>query len=432
MKSFPEQLLAARKASGLTQEQLAEQLNVSRPMISHWETGRSLPDLETARHLSQILEYNFLQESEQEFTAQPEASDTLQDTSTSPRRSHSAFFGFLVGAAVTMVVALFIILLVRPQSIPAQGTAQHVYKPFVEGDGTPEWFREPNKRLEGQAYLTMTSPEDPLKAIVSEDGEVIWRYEILLDELNGVNFTIEKYVIAMFYSKTMVLIDSFDAQTIQTWWGFNTITSGGSFSIWGDIPRRNMLGVGFMFIGVDENGNEKVFHHYLQLLQEISQTGDARQAEAIPAASPTIEELVDMYSQPNERIDDQAYVEISTEENPLRAVRSDVFASGAGWRYSFILQELNVIDFTAEQAMLTIFFSDTRETTYTYGVTDIRQWWGNNLIIGDGKKKYYLDGDMELQDAQSIGIQLSGTDANGNPRTFQYLLALSKEIADNP
>lgn len=427
MKSFPEQLLAARKASGLTQEQLAEQLNVSRPMISHWETGRSLPDLETARHLSQILEYNFLQENEQEFTAQPEASDTSQDSTTSPRRSRIAFFGFLVGVVVTIAVALLIFLPMRPQ-----GTNQIPYHPFVEGDGTPEWFRAPNKRLEGQAYLTMTSPEDPLKAIVSEDGEVIWRYEIFLDELNGVDFTIEKYVIAMFYSKTMLLIDSFDAQTIQTWWGFNTITSGGSFSIWGNIPRRNMLGVGFMFIGVDENGNEKVFHHYLQLLQEINQTSDTRQAEAIPAASPTIEELVDMYNHPNERIDGQAYVEISAEENPLRAVRSDVFVNGAGWRYSFILQELNEIDFTAEQAMLTIFFSDTRETTYTYGVSDIRQWWGNNLIIGDGKKKYYLDGDMELQDAQSIGMQLSGTDANGNPRTFQYFLALSKEIADNP
>lgn len=34
-----------RKGSGLTQEQLAEQLNVSARTVSRWETGNNLPDL---------------------------------------------------------------------------------------------------------------------------------------------------------------------------------------------------------------------------------------------------------------------------------------------------------------------------------------------------------------------------------------------------
>ena len=35
-----------RKENGLTQEQLAEQLNVSRRTVSRWETGNNLPDLD--------------------------------------------------------------------------------------------------------------------------------------------------------------------------------------------------------------------------------------------------------------------------------------------------------------------------------------------------------------------------------------------------
>ncbi len=35
-----------RKGKGLTQEQLAEQFNISRRSVSRWETGRNLPDLD--------------------------------------------------------------------------------------------------------------------------------------------------------------------------------------------------------------------------------------------------------------------------------------------------------------------------------------------------------------------------------------------------
>lgn len=40
--NISEKLLNLRKANNLTQEQLAEQLNVSRQSISKWESGVSL------------------------------------------------------------------------------------------------------------------------------------------------------------------------------------------------------------------------------------------------------------------------------------------------------------------------------------------------------------------------------------------------------
>lgn len=44
--SFGEQLSAVRRRSGLTQEQFAEQLQVSRQAVSKWESGRGYPEME--------------------------------------------------------------------------------------------------------------------------------------------------------------------------------------------------------------------------------------------------------------------------------------------------------------------------------------------------------------------------------------------------
>ena len=43
---FSEKLLTLRKANEMTQEQLAEKLDVSRQSISKWESGQATPELE--------------------------------------------------------------------------------------------------------------------------------------------------------------------------------------------------------------------------------------------------------------------------------------------------------------------------------------------------------------------------------------------------
>ena len=53
------QLIAARKAKGLTQGQLAELIGCSTAMISHLESGRLNPGLELSMRLEQVLEVPF-------------------------------------------------------------------------------------------------------------------------------------------------------------------------------------------------------------------------------------------------------------------------------------------------------------------------------------------------------------------------------------
>ncbi len=53
---FAEKLIALRKGRELTQEQLAEQLNVSRQSVSKWESGQVVPEVEKIVELSRVFD----------------------------------------------------------------------------------------------------------------------------------------------------------------------------------------------------------------------------------------------------------------------------------------------------------------------------------------------------------------------------------------
>lgn len=53
--NLSEKIFTLRKGSDLTQEQLAEALNVSRQSISKWESGQATPELEKIIAMSQVF-----------------------------------------------------------------------------------------------------------------------------------------------------------------------------------------------------------------------------------------------------------------------------------------------------------------------------------------------------------------------------------------
>lgn len=52
---FSEKLLTLRKANDMTQEQLAEKLDVSRQSVSKWESGQATPELEKIVAMSSVF-----------------------------------------------------------------------------------------------------------------------------------------------------------------------------------------------------------------------------------------------------------------------------------------------------------------------------------------------------------------------------------------
>ena len=52
---FKDNLISLRKLNNLSQEELAEKLNISRQTLSKYETGESLPDIEKCKIIAEIF-----------------------------------------------------------------------------------------------------------------------------------------------------------------------------------------------------------------------------------------------------------------------------------------------------------------------------------------------------------------------------------------
>ena len=81
--SFHQQLTECRKIKQLSQEQLAEQLHVSRQAVSKWETGETRPDMEKLIALSEALDISLDALCKGE---QPKGEAVLQQTAETVRK----------------------------------------------------------------------------------------------------------------------------------------------------------------------------------------------------------------------------------------------------------------------------------------------------------------------------------------------------------
>ena len=82
---FCEKLYEVRKKAGMTQNDLAEKLNVSRQAVSRWEMGTAMPDVENLVAMSDLFEVSLdyllkdtvsSQSHVDEMISQPEESDS--------------------------------------------------------------------------------------------------------------------------------------------------------------------------------------------------------------------------------------------------------------------------------------------------------------------------------------------------------------------
>ena len=116
---FNETLAMLRKSRGLTQEQLAEQLGVSRQAIARWESGETAPDVYILSDLSEIFEVsadnllNGVNETSASAAALPPAEPaeiSAETVATAPLRAKLKFAAAVIAiAAVTVTVNIGII-----------------------------------------------------------------------------------------------------------------------------------------------------------------------------------------------------------------------------------------------------------------------------------------------------------------------------------
>ena len=76
-----EKILLLRKKEGLSQEGLAEKLNVTRQTVSNWELGQTTPDIQQAKNISKIFKISLddLTDNKLEFELTKNSNNILQN-----------------------------------------------------------------------------------------------------------------------------------------------------------------------------------------------------------------------------------------------------------------------------------------------------------------------------------------------------------------
>lgn len=88
-----EKILQLRRARGLSQEELAERLEVSRQAISRWEMGTAMPDAANILQLSRLfgVSTDYLLYEEYQSPADPAAAQFTEDTARAAQNRRTAF-----------------------------------------------------------------------------------------------------------------------------------------------------------------------------------------------------------------------------------------------------------------------------------------------------------------------------------------------------
>ena len=111
---FSEKLQTLRKQKGLTQEELAQALFVSRTAISKWESGKGYPSIDSLKEIS-----NYFSVTIDELLSSEELITAAQDDN---RRNISDLLDLLTGCADIMSV-LMILLPLYPEKLDGAFTA---------------------------------------------------------------------------------------------------------------------------------------------------------------------------------------------------------------------------------------------------------------------------------------------------------------------
>lgn len=242
MSTFAEELNAARKKCRITQEQLAQELNVSRTTISRWESGKSLPDIETIRKLSQILKYNFFSENgrSEEPMAAPEKHETRGLLPTLTRRS--VWILAAVGLCL-LVLCLLPVLIKRPAAeivvTPATTTA---YLMEIEQPSGEKW--------------------------------VGWDVNFVFENKSDVPFTPEKVVATYYEGERIAAGVVLKYDDLRPWMSDDTLRKEKRPLHW---PfGSNQLYITHMectIYGTDDNGHELQASATVQYVQEYADAG---------------------------------------------------------------------------------------------------------------------------------------------------------------
>ena len=280
MQTFAQQLNAVRRARGMTQEQLAQEMNVSRQTISHWENGRAQPDVDMLKQLYHVLNYNFLTEEDvtistvAENDAEVAGEAPVPAEGTAPDQPAQPVRHRWVAAVIAAVLLLWAVIAVQTgqsvqeaSGIPAMPTELPAAQTEPAEPYSLAWYQQEQEPVAGQAFVRIEPMENPVPVRANKDmeGGWGWFYTFRIGAAGDAAFTIDQAVINVFNPEGRADHQVFTGDIIESVFDSYTLVPDyvGYWS--GGFPEQNVSGIGFTLNGKDAGGNELSFHGYLEL-----------------------------------------------------------------------------------------------------------------------------------------------------------------------
>lgn len=271
MKALCEQLSEARKLKDITQDSLATEMNVTRQAVSRWENGKSLPDAETLKRLSQVLSYDFMADEEIPPTADnttPQINSEPEPTAaprvTAPRINRSVLL-----CAIFLIVGLAAGCLIGAYSFPHKAQYNAVHTPSNASSQISA--QAPYKpEVIGEAYLSINATENPVKAVRTSDGNAMWLYTFVVKNIGELTFTAERV-------EQQVIADDGKCYPLGTTsaadmhWGDGTILPGCEVTVRSGLPIQPLKLIHVTVYGSDANGQPLSFEGEAILVKEIAE-----------------------------------------------------------------------------------------------------------------------------------------------------------------
>lgn len=241
----------ARVARGMTQEELASAVSVSRSTLSSWERGRTQPDLESLARLSELLQCDLLDAPVAEEAAGDDAPAEPASVQPQPSPENSSALSparrkwwILVLAALLICAGVTATLLLRPAP-----------SAFPE-----KTFRQETPNVAGQAFVEFENTKQ--EQVIGENAYSI--YDFKLCERNGVGFDIVSAEITMEGKSGALRVMTEASEDLQAA-GFSTrVEPGGTTSINGGWPKGEFKRVGIAVHIQDDSGAAQTYYSMME------------------------------------------------------------------------------------------------------------------------------------------------------------------------
>lgn len=386
MQTFSEQLSALRRERNITQEQLAQEINVSRTTISRWESGKVLPDIETVRQLSQTLGHDFFAVVNAQDAAPnddtfdgADSGEAPAQASASPVRSRWKLWAAIAGGLCLLALGVFLL------------------RGYAGGPKLP-------------AQIVAKASPETASLIRLDEKSYGWRVSFTFENESDVAFTPDGVEI-IFYENDMV-----NMKLIRTREEIRPQLTDGKL-IRGAAPlmmpvQANMMSITHVtcrIYGVDDHGNMMEVTARADFVPEFASLTRLKEA-AIKAA---------------EQEPGKAHVVAAAAEDVVYLEPFD--QQTYGWNSMFIFQNYSDVAFIPDGIESIFHGQDGVVATFTMPYEDLRPFMSNGMLYKGGIPLQFPIGSNQLF-TTGVTCRIYGKDVNGNPVEASATVQFSQEL----